>query len=589
MADPVARRPQPDQRRRRSRCAARHQAPAPDRRPQHDRPDQRDRHGDDQRHACGGQAPSETRRVDRPIGPEPPLSERTASTTSSSPGSNTCCAPSATAARCAGRRPGRPPAPTLPRPAVPPARRGRSARRRGRRPSPPPRRPSDGRRGGRPPSARRARPAPATSRPAGRAPCRRAPPSVRPVPRRPGCSRGTPTAGRDGAATMRHRGHPARLDRLDRHQRTRRQVDAGTGRDHPAGQLVSEHARQRAPGQRVWRRRHGGRAVEVLVDVAPAQPVVGHAQQHLTRAGDRLGQLVQAHVTRDRGSAALAPFDAMVARRARHWVKMTRSDIDAARDDVVDGGDRAARARSAGDRPPGAASARGLDPPADDRAHRDRRQRPLRQHLLVRRDPRRALLPRAAPAAGRARPGPNRDRFLLARATWRSACTRASPTSAYFPAAWLDDYTRLGSPLGDHPDMTKVPGIDFSSGSLGHGLSVGVGMALRRRLRGLGRPACSRCSATTSCNEGQVWEAAMAASHFGLGNLVAIVDRQRHGARRPGRRGDGGRADRRQVARLRLGRRASSTATTWRRSCAWVAHLPPPDVADGRRCSSPAP
>jgi transketolase len=50
----------------------------------------------------------------------------------------------------------------------------------------------------------------------------------------------------------------------------------------------------------------------------------------------------------------------------------------------------------------------------------------------------------------------------------------------YFDAAELDSYTRLGSPFGDHPDMRKVRGIDFSSGSLGHGLSIGVGMALAR-------------------------------------------------------------------------------------------------------------
>ena len=94
----------------------------------------------------------------------------------------------------------------------------------------------------------------------------------------------------------------------------------------------------------------------------------------------------------------------------------------------------------------------------------------------------------------------------------------------YFDAADLDSYTRLGSPFGDHPDMRKVRGIDFSSGSLGHGLSIGVGMALGGRvarrdygvyvLVGDGELA-----------EGQIWEAAMAAGHYRLGSLVCIVDR----------------------------------------------------------------
>ena len=55
----------------------------------------------------------------------------------------------------------------------------------------------------------------------------------------------------------------------------------------------------------------------------------------------------------------------------------------------------------------------------------------------------------------------------------------------FFDPALLDSYTRLGNPLGDHPDMRHVPGADFSSGSLGHGLSVALGMALAARVAGL--------------------------------------------------------------------------------------------------------
>jgi transketolase len=119
---------------------------------------------------------------------------------------------------------------------------------------------------------------------------------------------------------------------------------------------------------------------------------------------------------------------------------------------------------------------------------------------------------------------PDRDRFVLSKGHAAIGLYPVLADLGYFDAAELDSYTRLGSPFGDHPDMRKVRGIDFSSGSLGHGLSVGVGMALGGRvadrtygvyvLVGDGELA-----------EGQVWEAAMAAGHYRLGSLTCIVDR----------------------------------------------------------------
>jgi transketolase len=91
--------------------------------------------------------------------------------------------------------------------------------------------------------------------------------------------------------------------------------------------------------------------------------------------------------------------------------------------------------------------------------------------------------------------------------------------------SWDDlyTYTRLGSPFGDHPDMRKVKGADFSSGSIGHNLSVSVGMALG--LRAKGSPARVVCMMGDGEQaEGQVWEAAMSAAHYRLDNLVGIVD-----------------------------------------------------------------
>lgn len=118
---------------------------------------------------------------------------------------------------------------------------------------------------------------------------------------------------------------------------------------------------------------------------------------------------------------------------------------------------------------------------------------------------------------------PGRDRFVLGKGHVAIGLYPCLADLGMLPAAWLADYTRLGSPLGDHPDMTKVPGIDFSSGSIGHNLSVGVGMALSARLRGLDYRVIALLG-DGELNEGQVWEAAMSAAHFGLGNLVAIVD-----------------------------------------------------------------
>jgi len=117
----------------------------------------------------------------------------------------------------------------------------------------------------------------------------------------------------------------------------------------------------------------------------------------------------------------------------------------------------------------------------------------------------------------------DRDRFVLGKGHVAIGQYPILADLGYFPAEWLDTYTRLGSPLGDHPDMNKVPGVDFSSGSIGHNLSVAVGMALASRMRSSDSRAWVLLG-DGELNEGQVWEAAMAASHFRLTNLVAIVD-----------------------------------------------------------------
>ena len=121
---------------------------------------------------------------------------------------------------------------------------------------------------------------------------------------------------------------------------------------------------------------------------------------------------------------------------------------------------------------------------------------------------------------------PDRDRFILSKGHAAVGLYPLLADVGFFAPELLDTYTRLGSPFGDHPDMRKIPGIDFSSGSLGHGLSVGVGMALAARVTGRDHRVYVLLG-DGELDEGQVWEAAMSAAHFGLGNLVGVVDRNR--------------------------------------------------------------
>jgi transketolase len=118
---------------------------------------------------------------------------------------------------------------------------------------------------------------------------------------------------------------------------------------------------------------------------------------------------------------------------------------------------------------------------------------------------------------------PDRDRFLLGKGHVAVGLWPILADLGYFPAGWLEQFGKLGSPLNDHPNMRTAPGIDFSSGSLGHNLSVGVGMALAGRLHARDYRTFV-LTGDGELQEGQVWEAAMAASHYELGNLIAIVD-----------------------------------------------------------------
>ena len=117
---------------------------------------------------------------------------------------------------------------------------------------------------------------------------------------------------------------------------------------------------------------------------------------------------------------------------------------------------------------------------------------------------------------------PDRDRVVLSKGHGALALYAALALKGWLAPEELEAYCADGTGLGVHPDH-RVPGIDFSTGSLGHGLSLGVGAALAARLAGSSRRVFVLLS-DAECNAGAVWEAVMFAAHHQLARLIAIVD-----------------------------------------------------------------
>ena len=117
----------------------------------------------------------------------------------------------------------------------------------------------------------------------------------------------------------------------------------------------------------------------------------------------------------------------------------------------------------------------------------------------------------------------DRDRFILSKGHACPVMYAALARRGYFSPALLNTLRQYRSILQGHPDMNKTPGVDMSAGSLGNGLSVGVGMALSGKLHRQDYMTYVMLG-DGEIQEGMVWEAAMAASHHDLKNLVAIVD-----------------------------------------------------------------
>lgn len=118
---------------------------------------------------------------------------------------------------------------------------------------------------------------------------------------------------------------------------------------------------------------------------------------------------------------------------------------------------------------------------------------------------------------------PGRDHFILSKGHACAALYATLAERGFFPVAELETYNRPGGRLAGHP-LRKVPGVEFPTGSLGHGLSLAVGLALAARRDGRENRAFV-VMGDGELQEGSVWEAAMAATHFELDNLVAVVDR----------------------------------------------------------------
>src|SRR5262245_21037340 len=118
---------------------------------------------------------------------------------------------------------------------------------------------------------------------------------------------------------------------------------------------------------------------------------------------------------------------------------------------------------------------------------------------------------------------PLRDRFILSKGHAATALYATLAARGFFPEQWLDTFARHGSKLAEQPSPGCAPGVELATGSLGHGLPVGVGMALAGRIQKQNFRVLVIMS-DGECNEGSVWEAAMFAPSHRLSNLTIVVD-----------------------------------------------------------------
>jgi transketolase len=116
-----------------------------------------------------------------------------------------------------------------------------------------------------------------------------------------------------------------------------------------------------------------------------------------------------------------------------------------------------------------------------------------------------------------------RDRFLLSKGHGPSAYYAVLAVNGFFDEELLDGFLEWGGPLGSHPDRNQVLGVEASTGSLGHGLALGVGTALALRAKGLHDQRVIVLCGDAELNEGSNWEAILLAAHLALTNLTLFV------------------------------------------------------------------
>lgn len=117
----------------------------------------------------------------------------------------------------------------------------------------------------------------------------------------------------------------------------------------------------------------------------------------------------------------------------------------------------------------------------------------------------------------------DRDWFVLSKGHCAPALYAALALKGFFPMDWLKTLNKGGTSLPSHADMRRVPGVDMSTGSLGQGISAAVGIALANKIQG--KDSWTYCIVGDGeCNEGQVWEACQAATHYGLDRFITFVD-----------------------------------------------------------------
>jgi transketolase len=116
-----------------------------------------------------------------------------------------------------------------------------------------------------------------------------------------------------------------------------------------------------------------------------------------------------------------------------------------------------------------------------------------------------------------------RDRFILSKGHGPVAYYAILAHLGFFPESWLDGFLDRGGRLGSHPDRVLVPGVEASTGSLGHGLPMSIGVALALRAKGMTEQRVFVLTGDAELNEGSNWEAILLAPALGLSNLTLLV------------------------------------------------------------------